>query len=38
MGQPRNTHLPAVVEAILYVLRAGCPWLAHAAVGVSALA
>ena len=23
LGRPRNTHLPAVVEAILYVLRAG---------------
>ena len=23
LGQPRNTHLPAVVEAILYVLSAG---------------
>ena len=38
LGRPRNTHLPAVVETILYVLRAGCPWLAHAAVGLSALA
>ena len=26
LGRPRNTSLPAVVEAILYVLRAGCPW------------
>ncbi|PSO88599.1 MAG: DDE transposase, partial [Cyanobacteria bacterium QS_6_48_18] len=26
MGRPRNTNLPAVVEAILYVLRAGCSW------------
>ena len=26
LGQPRNTNLPAVVKAILYVLRAGCPW------------
>ncbi|PSO61047.1 MAG: hypothetical protein BRC36_12690, partial [Cyanobacteria bacterium QH_2_48_84] len=26
VGRPRNTSLPAVVEAILYVLRAGCPW------------
>ncbi|PSO59159.1 MAG: hypothetical protein BRC36_16310, partial [Cyanobacteria bacterium QH_2_48_84] len=24
LGRPRNTSLPAVVEAILYVLRAGC--------------
>jgi len=26
LGRPRKTHLRAVVEAILYVLRAGCPW------------
>ncbi|PSP02833.1 MAG: IS5/IS1182 family transposase, partial [Cyanobacteria bacterium QS_7_48_42] len=26
LGQPCNTNLPAVVKAILYVLRAGCPW------------
>ncbi|PSO70002.1 MAG: hypothetical protein BRC37_16645 [Cyanobacteria bacterium QH_3_48_40] len=38
LGRPRNTNLRAVVEAILYILRAGCPWLAHAAVGLSALA
>ena len=25
-GRPRKTNLRAVVEAILYVLRAGCPW------------
>ena len=25
-GRPRETNLRAVVEAILYVLRAGCPW------------
>ncbi|PSO93109.1 MAG: hypothetical protein BRC48_13065, partial [Cyanobacteria bacterium QS_9_48_30] len=23
LGRPRNTHLPAAIEAILYVLRAG---------------
>ena len=26
LGRSRKTHLWAVVEAILYVLRAGCPW------------
>ena len=26
LGRPRKTNLRAVVEAILYVLRAGCPW------------
>ncbi|PSO76308.1 MAG: IS5/IS1182 family transposase, partial [Cyanobacteria bacterium QS_4_48_99] len=26
MGRPPNTNLPAVVKAILYLLRAGCPW------------
>ena len=25
-GRPRKTNLRAVVEAILYVLLAGCPW------------
>ena len=29
LGRPRNTNLRVVVEAILYVLRAGCPWLAR---------
>ena len=26
LGQPRKTNLRAAIEAILYVLRAGCPW------------
>ena len=26
LGRPRKANLRAVVEAILYVLRAGCPW------------
>ena len=35
LGRPRNTNLPAVVEAILYVLRAGSGACCR---GVSALA
>jgi putative transposase len=26
VGRPRKTHMRAAMNAILYLLRAGCPW------------